>query len=1069
MKKLLTVLFVSFALLSAEAQTPIWKSINPGAGGQVQDVVCDPNVNERLILASDMEGIYESLDNGDSWKPKGVLHQNRVYAVTIPHANTGDAAYKAEVKNRMYVGTLFGLEVSTDGGDTFTLIQQTKKKSIGAIAIHPTNKQIVLAAIGWRDDYDDAGGGKRFYQLFDTSFKNGKVTVFKSEDGGVSWSEKTTTDSYGDRNVFSITFDPTDGTKAYLASDAGVFKSTNTGNNWTQMGAPGGTNGNAKGVAISPDGKVIYATYQTNASANNGLDQGENLEVGIYATRTSSTSWKSVMGSGTGLTTNYSFWLPEVDPRSTGSTHKVIVSMDQERKGLFEGTISWNSNYTNENPSSKSWTQAWTESDVTSGWDPGRPNCRFAHYTPNVSGWSKAIWSTQNQTIYRGAANGSSYTWQNKYSTTNNQNAISYYGIANIPTYGSRGTESTYTWDIDAYGDYVIQGQGDNGTVESWDGGTTWSNIWMRDKGQILSDVQAVKIVQSWIGKVVLAQMTAGYGGNAFSGNLYAKKNLSGYDEDDSWELYAGGSAYRGGLPNGLYSDIAESPASPGKIFVFSRGHGLYTQDFGWAYDQHQNGNEPWFTLINGGELTNTNVKSVKKIAPHPTNPNIVFLSAVDGNKQGVYRGTYNESTDVWNWSHVLSGSGWDAEVDAWEHNGQVYLFYSGRRPGSDGDGSNFVGAISLDNGDNWKTVLRNGDTRSEVSHNWYNSITNGSQNNYVFQFENKGGLVGYDDKVIMAHYDHTLQKTYAVLQGTVSGNPNNINSWGVNWNDFTADIPFGGLTTARVVTGGTAANPTKKLYVGTAGAGGWVRNLNGGSTPPSNQAPSVSLTAPNNNSTINSGSNVTVSANASDSDGSISKVEFYRNSTKIGEDSNAPYSVTWNNASQGSYALTAIAYDNDNATTTSSVRNVTVNTPSGGCTASGTILMEKYDGISGTAISALTGASIYPNSPSSTSQLSSFEITSNVGDNFGVRVRGLICAPETGSYTFWIAGDDAVELWLSSNSNASSKSKIASHTGWTNSREWNKFSAQKSSNDYVDRRTELLCRSLDERRKRRR
>ena len=64
--------------------------------------------------------------------------------------------------------------------------------------------------------------------------------------------------------------------------------------------------------------------------------------------------------------------------------------------------------------------------------------------------------------------------------------------------------------------------------------------------------------------------------------------------------------------------------------------------------------------------------------------------------------------------------------------------------------------------------------------------------------------------------------------------------------------------------------------------------------------APQVSLTVPNNGSTFVAGTNITLAANATDADGSISKVEFYRNSTLIGTDTSSPYSVVWTNAAKG-------------------------------------------------------------------------------------------------------------------------------------------------------------------------
>jgi gliding motility-associated-like protein len=99
------------------------------------------------------------------------------------------------------------------------------------------------------------------------------------------------------------------------------------------------------------------------------------------------------------------------------------------------------------------------------------------------------------------------------------------------------------------------------------------------------------------------------------------------------------------------------------------------------------------------------------------------------------------------------------------------------------------------------------------------------------------------------------------------------------------------------------------------------------------NTAPTVALTAPANNSTFTAGSSITISATANDSNGSISKVEFYRGTVKLGEDVTAPYSYILGNAAAGSYSVTAKATDNAGAATTSSVVNFTVQPPSTGAT----------------------------------------------------------------------------------------------------------------------------------------
>jgi len=90
---------------------------------------------------------------------------------------------------------------------------------------------------------------------------------------------------------------------------------------------------------------------------------------------------------------------------------------------------------------------------------------------------------------------------------------------------------------------------------------------------------------------------------------------------------------------------------------------------------------------------------------------------------------------------------------------------------------------------------------------------------------------------------------------------------------------------------------------------------------------PTVSITAPANNSIFTSGSNITLSANATspNAGGSITKVDFYQGSTLLGTSTISPYSYTWNNVANGSYALTAVATDNNGLTTTSSAINIQV------------------------------------------------------------------------------------------------------------------------------------------------
>ncbi|MDJ1470513.1 Ig-like domain-containing protein, partial [Xanthocytophaga flava] len=371
----------------------------------------------------------------------------------------------------------------------------------------------------------------------------------------------------------------------------------------------------------------------------------------------------------------------------------------------------------------------------------------------------------------------------------------------------------------------------------------------------------------------------------------------------------------------------------------------------------------------------------------------------------------------------------------------------------------------------------------------------------------------------------------------------------------------------------------------------------------PVNQPPVIAITAPSNNQTFTAGESITVTATATDNDGQVIKVEFYAGTTKIGETMKAPYTITWKDVQKGTYALTALAYDDNGASTTSAVvtvvvkekstpgepepetrfyrainlngpgltidghewggsnaanytysgtsmektsialspatdenrtsmihssitgRNVnvaltsvpnatydvylyvweedamqiysvylegktvqsnytsgsagtwkrlgpfretikdnTINVKTSGgyanvsgievwtvsddnavpttCSATGYILREEWNNI---AVNISEMVPAYKK-PDNSSQLTLFEAPSNVGDNYRSRIRGYICPPVSGTYTFWIAGDAEAELWLSSDESPATKTQIAYVSEATNPREWGKSATQRSA-----------------------
>ena len=93
------------------------------------------------------------------------------------------------------------------------------------------------------------------------------------------------------------------------------------------------------------------------------------------------------------------------------------------------------------------------------------------------------------------------------------------------------------------------------------------------------------------------------------------------------------------------------------------------------------------------------------------------------------------------------------------------------------------------------------------------------------------------------------------------------------------------------------------------------------------NSPPTVTLTQPADGASFTAPATISLSATASDTDGTVTKVEFFNGVTKLGEDTTAPFGFTWSGVGAGSYTLTARATDDLGATATSAPSRITVGT----------------------------------------------------------------------------------------------------------------------------------------------
>ncbi|WP_299602883.1 Ig-like domain-containing protein [uncultured Aquimarina sp.] len=86
------------------------------------------------------------------------------------------------------------------------------------------------------------------------------------------------------------------------------------------------------------------------------------------------------------------------------------------------------------------------------------------------------------------------------------------------------------------------------------------------------------------------------------------------------------------------------------------------------------------------------------------------------------------------------------------------------------------------------------------------------------------------------------------------------------------------------------------------------------------NTPPELTITSPNANQQFDFGDEIIIRAEASDADGSISKVEFYDGNQLLDTKTSAPYQFTYTNAAEGNRNIRVIAYDDEAEKTEASV-----------------------------------------------------------------------------------------------------------------------------------------------------
>ena len=135
-------------------------------------------------------------------------------------------------------------------------------------------------------------------------------------------------------------------------------------------------------------------------------------------------------------------------------------------------------------------------------------------------------------------------------------------------------------------------------------------------------------------------------------------------------------------------------------------------------------------------------------------------------------------------------------------------------------------------------------------------------------------------------------------------------------------NVPGGSYTITAKATDNSGLSTTSSVSVTV------TASTNTAPTLTVNAAPTVNITSPVSNSSYDSAQSITIEVAASDSDGTVAKVDFYNGDKLLGTDSTSPYNFTWNNVTPGNYSLTAKGYDDKGSATVSAVVPVVVSSP---------------------------------------------------------------------------------------------------------------------------------------------
>lgn len=260
-----------------------YRSIGPYRGGRSCAVTGVPGQPNLFYFGATGGGVWKTLDGGRSWEniSDGYFGGSIGSIAVAPSDHNIIYVGGGEKTVRGNVSSGYGLWKTDNGGKTWTSIGLKNSRHVSRIRVDPKNADIVYAAV--------------MGNLYAPHAERG---VFKSIDGGKNW--KKTLYINDEVGIVDLCVDPGNARIMYASSwrvkrtpyslesggeGSGLWKSTDSGDTWTEItandGLPSGTWG-ISGVTVSPQNSDrIWAII-------------ENDKGGVYRSDDGGDTWKKL-------------------------------------------------------------------------------------------------------------------------------------------------------------------------------------------------------------------------------------------------------------------------------------------------------------------------------------------------------------------------------------------------------------------------------------------------------------------------------------------------------------------------------------------------------------------------------------------------------------------------------------------------------------------------------------------------------------------------------------------------------------------------------------------------------